>query len=127
MYIPAADTRLPAGAASRRKLLAHVCATKTPDNTTTIFSNTSELGQGTSTALAQLVAEELDVAWNDVRLEMAPLDDAHINPVWGEYATYGAGGVQHQADMFRLAGARARAMLVTAAAHSGIPRMGVGG
>ena len=88
-----------------------------PDNTTTIFSNTSELGQGTSTALAQLVAEELDVAWNDVRLEMAPLDDAHINPVWGEYATYGAGGVQHQADMFRLAGARARAMLVAAAAQ----------
>src|ERR1700722_10247808 len=80
-----------------------------PDNTTTIFSNTSELGQGTSTALAQLVAEELDVAWNDLRLEMAPLDDAHINPGWGEYATYGAGGVQYQADMFRLAGARARA------------------
>jgi len=88
-----------------------------PDNTTTIFSNTSELGQGTSTALAQLVAEELDVAWNDVRLEMAPLDDAHVNPVWREYATYGAGGVQHQADMFRLAGARARAMLVAAAAQ----------
>jgi len=88
-----------------------------PDNTTTIFSNTSELGQGTGTALAQLVAEELDVAWNDVRLEMAPLDDAHINPVFGEYATYAAGGVQYQADMFRLAGARARAMLVAAAAQ----------
>jgi isoquinoline 1-oxidoreductase beta subunit len=86
-----------------------------PDNTTTIFSNTSELGQGTGTALAQLVADELDVAWKDVRLEMAPLDDAHINPFFGEYATSGAAGVQYQADMYRLAGARARAMLVAAA------------
>src|SRR5215472_10459588 len=89
-----------------------------PNNAITILTNTSEIGQGTSTSLAQLLADELDADWKDVHLEMAPLDSAHINPGFGEYATYGSGGVQYQIDAYRTAGARARMMLIQVAADT---------
>jgi isoquinoline 1-oxidoreductase beta subunit len=88
-----------------------------PDGVVTILTNTSEIGQGTGTAIAQLVADELDVPWDAIRLEMAPVEKSHFNPGFKEYATYGSGGVSHQAEMFRTAGARARAMLIEAAAR----------
>jgi isoquinoline 1-oxidoreductase beta subunit len=84
----------------------------------TIFTNTSEIGQGTGTAIAQLIADELDLPWQSVKLAMAPVDKAHINPGFGEYATYGSGGVAQQVDMFRTAGAAARQMLIEAAARA---------
>ncbi|MGD0144514.1 MAG: molybdopterin cofactor-binding domain-containing protein [Rhizomicrobium sp.] len=93
-----------------------------PDNTVTIFSNTSEIGQGTGTSLAQLAADELDIPWSNVRIAMAPLDEAHINPAFGEYATHGSGGLRFQANAYRTTGARARLMLIAAAArHWNVP------
>jgi isoquinoline 1-oxidoreductase beta subunit len=80
-----------------------------------ILSNTSELGQGTGTALAQILAEELDADWQSVRLEMAPVKPDYFNPMWKEYAAYGSGGVRGQFDALRLVGAQARAMLISAA------------
>jgi len=106
---------IPARADGQRPVLAGWIEIA-PDDTTTIFSNTSEIGQGTGTGLAQLAADELDVPWDDVRIEMAPLDDAHFNPSFGEYATHGSGGMRFQADAYRIAGARARLMLIGAAA-----------
>src|SRR5690242_10037497 len=47
-----------------------------PDGVATIFTNTSEIGQGTSTALAQLLADELELPWHNVRIAMAPVDAA---------------------------------------------------
>ena len=82
------------------------------------LSNTSEIGQGTSTALAQLIAEELDVEWSTVRFGIAPVAPAFINPMWGEYATYGSGGVRGQFTALRTAAARARAMLIGVAADA---------
>ena len=88
-----------------------------PDGTVTILTNTSEIGQGTGTAIAQLVGDELDVAWESIRLEMAPVEKSYFNPGWQEYATYGSGGISHQAEMLRTAGARARSVLIEAAAR----------
>ncbi|HWE23201.1 MAG TPA: molybdopterin cofactor-binding domain-containing protein [Myxococcales bacterium] len=88
-----------------------------PDGAVTILSNTSEIGQGTGTGIAQLVGDELDVSWEQIRLEMAPVEKAYFNPGFGEYATYGSGGIAQQEQALRLAGARARAMLIEAAAR----------
>src|SRR5438067_5135801 len=88
-----------------------------PDGTVTLLTNTSEIGQGTNTALAQLVADELDLPWDKIRLEMAPVEKEYFNPGWQEYATYGSGGVAYQAEAMRLAGARARTVLIEAAAR----------
>lgn len=88
-----------------------------PDGAVTIFSNTSEIGQGSGTGIAQIIANELDVDWRHVRIEMAPVDAQHINAGWGEYATYGSGAISRQFDALRRAGAQARAMLVGAAAQ----------
>jgi len=87
-----------------------------PDGSVTILSNTSEIGQGTGTAIAQLLADEMDLDWKTIRIEMAPVEKQFINAGWGEYATYGSGGVARQFPQLRKAGAQARAMLVGAAA-----------
>lgn len=87
-----------------------------PDGSVTILSNTSEIGQGTGTAIAQMLADEMDLDWQAVRIEMAPVEKQFINAGWGEYATYGSGGVARQFAQLRKAGAQARAMLVGAAA-----------
>lgn len=87
-----------------------------PDGSVTILSNTSELGQGTGTAIAQMLADEMDLDWKTVRIEMAPVEKRFINAGWGEYATFGSGGVARQFAELRKAGAQSRAMLVAAAA-----------
>ena len=87
-----------------------------PDGSVTVLSNTSEIGQGTGTAIAQMLADEMDLDWKTIRIEMAPLEKQYINPGWGEYATYGSGGVARQFPQLRKTGAQARAMLVGAAA-----------
>jgi isoquinoline 1-oxidoreductase beta subunit len=89
-----------------------------PDGAVTILSNTSEIGQGTGTAIAQILADELDLDWRSVRIEMAPVQKQFFNAGWGEYATYGSGGVARQFEQLRKAGAQARAMLIAAAAEN---------
>ncbi len=88
-----------------------------PDGAVTILSNTSEIGQGSGTGIAQIIANELDLDWRLVRIEMAPIDEQHFNAGWGEYATYGSGGISRQFEPLRRAGAQARAMLIGAAAQ----------
>jgi isoquinoline 1-oxidoreductase beta subunit len=87
-----------------------------PNGDVEILSNTSDIGQGTGTGLAQILAEELDADWHSVRLSMAPVEPRYFNPMFKEYATYGSGGVRGQFDALRVAGAQARAMLMFAAA-----------
>lgn len=87
-----------------------------PDGAVTILTNTSEIGQGSGTGIAQIIANELDIDWRHVRIEMAPVDAQHINAGWGEYATYGSGAISRQFEALRRAGAQARAMLIAAAA-----------
>lgn len=77
----------------------------------------SEMGQGTFTALAQLVAEELDCDWARVGAEFAsPNEHIRRNRVWGSMSTGGSMGVRSSQDYVRRAGAAARELLTAAAA-----------
>ncbi len=88
-----------------------------PDDTVVIRIARSEMGQGTLTALAQLVAEELQCDWAQVRTEFAsPNESVRRNRIWGSMSTGGSQGVRASQDYVRKAGASAREMLVAAAA-----------
>jgi len=94
-----------------------------PDDRVVVRIARSEMGQGTYTALAQLVAEELDCDWAKVSAEFAsPNEHIRRNRVWGSMSTGGSMGVRSSQDYVRKAGASARAMLVeAAAARWGVP------
>ena len=89
------------------------------DNTITVISKHLEMGQGSYTGLATLVADELDAAWSQVRVEGAPADAARYNNLmWGPMqGTGGSTALANSWDQLRKAGATARAMLVEAAAQ----------
>ena len=88
-----------------------------PDNTCVIRIARSEMGQGTETGLAQLVAEELECAWKNVRTEfITPGQNLARKRVWGEMGTGGSRGIRTSEDYVRRGGAVARIMLMQAAA-----------
>jgi isoquinoline 1-oxidoreductase beta subunit len=88
-----------------------------PDNTVTVLVKHLEMGQGTYTGLATIVAEELDADWSQMRAEAAPADVAlYRNFAFGMQGTGGSTGVANSFDQLRKVGAAARAMLVEAAA-----------
>jgi isoquinoline 1-oxidoreductase beta subunit len=88
------------------------------DNQVTVISKHLEMGQGTYTGLATLVAEELDAAWEQVRVEGAPADaKRYRNLFWGEsQGTGGSTAIANSWQQMRKAGAAAKHMLVEAAA-----------
>ncbi len=88
-----------------------------PDDTVVIRIARSEMGQGTLTGLAQLVAEELDCNWAKVTTEYpTPGQNLARNRVWGDFSTGGSRGIRASQDYVRKGGATARMMLVQAAA-----------
>jgi len=88
-----------------------------PDDTIVIRIARSEMGQGTLTGLAQLVAEELECDWAKVVTEYpTPGQNVARNRVWGSQFTAGSRGVRESNEYVRKAGATARAMLIQAAA-----------
>ncbi len=88
----------------------------TADGTVTVVVDRSEMGQGVSTALPMLVAEELDADWSTVRYEFAPANEAYYNPLMSVQATGGSSSVRAAWEPLRRAGATARMMLIAAAA-----------
>jgi isoquinoline 1-oxidoreductase beta subunit len=79
----------------------------------------TEMGQGTLTGLAQLVAEELECDWNKVRTEMpTPGQNLARNRIWGDMATGGSRGIRGSQEYVRKGGAAAREMLIKAAADA---------
>lgn len=89
------------------------------DGAVTVVSKHIEMGQGSYTGLATIVAEELDADWSQVRVEGAPADPSKYNnlsfgPVMG---TGGSSSIANSFEQLRKAGATARAMLVEAAAQ----------
>ncbi len=77
-----------------------------------IYAQNPEMGQGVKTSLPMVIVEELDAAWEDVRVEQSPIDaDAYGRQVAG-----GSRSIPSTWDPLRQAGATARAMLVAAAA-----------
>jgi isoquinoline 1-oxidoreductase beta subunit len=87
------------------------------DNSITIIVDRSEMGQGVYTALPMLLAEELDIDLDLIRIEAAPVGDAYINPGNGGQVTGTSNSVQDAWDKLRMAGATARTMLIFAAAQ----------
>jgi isoquinoline 1-oxidoreductase beta subunit len=83
----------------------------------TVVVNRLEFGQGVNTSLPMLIAEELDADWSQVRSELAPAADVYKDPVFGIQITGGSGTINHSFTQYREIGARARAMLVAAAAQ----------
>ena len=89
-----------------------------PNDTVVIRMARSEMGQGTITGLAQMVAEELECDWNKVTYEYpTPGTSLKRKRVWGDFSTGGSRGIRTSHDYVRLGGATARVMLVQAAAN----------
>lgn len=88
-----------------------------PDDTVIIRIARSEMGQGSLTGLAQLVAEELECNWARVTTEYpTPGQNLARNRAWGNFSTGGSRGIRESHDYVRKGGATARLMLVQAAA-----------
>ena len=88
-----------------------------PNNKCLIRIARSEMGQGTETGLAQLVAEELECGWNNVQTEfITPGQNLARKRVWGEMGTGGSRGIRTSEDYVRRGAAAARMMLLQAAA-----------
>jgi isoquinoline 1-oxidoreductase subunit beta len=89
-----------------------------PDDTVVIRIARSEMGQGTLTGLAQLVAEELECDWSKVTTEFpSPGQSVARKRAWGDFSTGGSRGIRTSQEYVRKGGAAARMMLVQAAAN----------
>src|SRR5437867_2162776 len=90
-----------------------------PDDTVVIRIARSEMGQGTLTGLAQLVAEELECDWSKVKTEYpTPGQSVKRKRVWGDFSTGGSRGIRDSHQYVREGGATARIMLIQAAANA---------
>ena len=88
-----------------------------PNDVVIIRYARSEMGQGSMTSAAQLVAEELECDWSRVRVEYADTNQ-HLKRkrAWGDMAAVGSRTIRQSQQYLRIAGARAREMLIAAAA-----------
>jgi isoquinoline 1-oxidoreductase beta subunit len=113
--VPAAQP----AAMSQQKLVPEINAwvVVQPDNRVIVRIARSEMGQGSLTGLAQLVAEELDCDWSKVSTEYpTPGQNLARDRIWGNFSTGGSRGIRESHDYVRKGGATARLMLVQAAA-----------
>src|SRR2546426_1369464 len=95
----------------------HAWVVVKPDDTCVIRIARSEMGQGTRTGLAQLVAEELECDWKKVTTEsITPGQNLARKRIWREMGTGGSRGIRTSHDYVRQGGAAVRMMLLQAAA-----------
>ena len=88
------------------------------DETVTVISNHSEMGQGIYTSLPMLLNEELEADWARVRVESSAVEPVYNHTVFGIMMTGGSTTTNSEYDRFRKMGAMARIMLIAAAAQS---------
>jgi isoquinoline 1-oxidoreductase beta subunit len=88
------------------------------DETVTVISNHSEMGQGIYTSLPMLLNEELEADWARVRVESSPVEAVYNHTVFGIMMTGGSTTTNSEYDRFRTMGAMARIMLIAAAAQA---------
>jgi isoquinoline 1-oxidoreductase beta subunit len=122
LYLPLASTELMAaeGAAAKAAAIPEVNAWVVikPDDTVVIRIARSEMGQGTLTGLAQMVAEELECDWSRVTTEYpTPGQNLARDKVWRSFSTGGSQGIRGSHLYVRKGGAVARHMLIEAAAE----------
>ena len=90
-----------------------------PDDTVVIRIARTEMGQGTLTGLAQMVAEELECDWSKVTTEyVTPGESVKRKRAWGDFSTGGSRGIRESHEYVRKGGATARTMLIQAAADA---------
>lgn len=87
-----------------------------PNGEVTVTINRLEFGQGVQTGLPMILAEELDADWNLVRTRNGSNDAAYQDPSFGMHITGGSNSIKNSYTQYRELGARARAMLLAAAA-----------
>jgi isoquinoline 1-oxidoreductase beta subunit len=119
IYLPSSQAAAGTKAAGAAPFEPNAFLRIAEDNTVTVISKHLEMGQGTYTGLATLVAEELDADWSKVRVESAPADAKRYNNLnWGPMqGTGGSSAMSNSWQQLRKAGASARMMLVAAAAQ----------
>src|SRR2546425_11909410 len=88
------------------------------DESVLVVVDRSEMGQGVTTSLPMLPAEELEADWSKIKIDFAPADKAYINPMFGMQGTGGSTSVRAAYTPLLKAGAAAREMLVAAAAET---------
>ena len=114
----------PASATGSAEITPNIWVTLGADDTVTVQYPATEMGQGSSTALPLILADELDADWDKVRVETVSFhDEAYGNPFF-QNMLYTAGSLTVQAyfDPLRRAGAQARKLLMqSAAAHWDVP------
>ncbi|MCB1788685.1 MAG: xanthine dehydrogenase family protein molybdopterin-binding subunit [Gammaproteobacteria bacterium] len=114
LYLPVANAADDAAAVSE----VNAWVVIQPDDTVIIRIARSEMGQGTLTGLAQLVAEELECDWSKVTTEYpTPGQNLARDRVWGSFATGGSRGIRGSHQYVREGGAVARTLLIEAAAE----------
>ena len=107
---------LPGRAATTAPARVNAWVRIAPDNSVTLMIHKGEMGQGTLTSLSQLLADELDIEWTQIRTEFPPIDKA-----FGMQGVVGSQSIRTGWDPLRRAGAAARQML----AQAGAKRWGV--
>ena len=113
LYAPSfAQQQGPGGGAAAWSLAARDYITVHPDNTFSIIAKNPETGQGIRHALPQLIADEFDVDWSQVKIVQADLD-----PKYGPQSEGGSRATPVNYDPMRQVGAGGRLMMVTAAAQ----------
>ena len=110
----AADAGKPEGLKPTQMPAAFVAIER--DGTVTVQSNRIDMGQGSETGLAMVLAEELDADWRTVRSVPAPLGAAYADPMFGMQMSGGSTALNHSYQQYRELGARTRTMFVAAAA-----------
>ena len=122
LYVPSwasAKARAKAKAQATAPFAPNIWLRIGTDDSVTIIQNQLELGQGVTTSMPMLVAEELDCDWNKIRLEWAPADLAYGNPAMrGAQMTASSQSTRGYWKILREAGAAGRSMLVEAAAQT---------
>ncbi len=86
------------------------------DNTITLLSARSEMGQGVYTSMPMLIAEELNVDIRNIKVAIAPPGKVYVNALLGAQITGGSTSVRDGWEKLRIAGAQVREMLISAAA-----------
>jgi isoquinoline 1-oxidoreductase subunit beta len=87
------------------------------NDTVTLVIDKSEMGQGVTTSMSMLIAEELECNWNKIRTVFAPAAKEYANPLFGMQGTGGSTSVRGMWTPLQQAGAQAREMLIAAAAE----------
>lgn len=114
MYVPGmgGNEAKAAGSLHTPNVWVHIA----DDNSITLLSHMSEMGQGVHTALPMLIAEELNVDINSVKVATAPANPAYVNGLLGAQITGGSTSIRDAWEKLRVGGAQVRTMLVEAAA-----------